>query len=52
MLLPGKTAARFRLKAAVLTARFLAGDMALVGEIYAQQRSASRSGFFGPASTR
>ena len=34
MLLPGKTAARFRLKAAVLTARFLSGDVTLVAEVF------------------
>ena len=34
MLLPGKTAAAFRLKAAVLVTRFLSGDLSLVGEVF------------------
>ena len=34
MLLPGRTAAKVRVKAAVLLTRFLAGDLTLVGEVY------------------
>jgi hypothetical protein len=38
MLLPGKTAARFRLKAAVLLVRFLSGDLSLVAEVYGMNK--------------
>ena len=34
MLLPGKTAARVRVKASYLLTRFLAGDLRLISEIY------------------
>lgn len=34
MVLPGKTAAKVRVKASVLLTRFLAGDLTLVGEVY------------------
>jgi hypothetical protein len=34
MVLPGKTAAKVRVKASVLLTRFLAGDLTLVGQIY------------------
>jgi hypothetical protein len=34
MVLPGKTAAQVRVKASVLLTRFLAGDLALVSEVY------------------
>ena len=34
MALPGKTAAKVRVKASVLLTRFLAGDLTLVGEVY------------------
>jgi hypothetical protein len=34
MVLPGKTAARVRVKASVLLTRYLAGDLTLVGQVY------------------
>jgi hypothetical protein len=34
MMLPGRTAAKVRVKASVLMTRFLAGDLTLVGEVY------------------
>ena len=34
MVLPGKTAAKVRVKASVLLTRFLGGDVTLVGEVY------------------
>jgi hypothetical protein len=34
MMLPGRTAAKVRVKASVLLTRFLAGDLTLVGEVY------------------
>ena len=34
MVLPGKTAAKVRVKASVLLTRLLAGDLTLVGEVY------------------
>ena len=38
MALPGKTAARFRLKASVLLVRFLSGDLNLIAEVYGMNK--------------